>query len=74
MDKKKVPFDLTDWEDYCPAEIPHQLNGFDCGVFMCKFAESCSRDLKNNFNFAQKHMPYFRKRMILEILEKRVCL
>ncbi|KAG4106626.1 cysteine proteinase [Neocallimastix lanati (nom. inval.)] len=38
-DKKKCEMDLSDWEDYCPKDIPSQLNGFDCGVFTLSFAE-----------------------------------
>ncbi|KAJ7071228.1 cysteine proteinase [Mycena amicta] len=64
--KKKVPFDFTDWEDYMSKDTPRQENGFDCGVFTCQFLESLSRG-QERFNFMQKDIPYLRRRMIWEI-------
>lgn len=51
-------------------DIPQQMNGSDCGVFTCKFAEYASRRAK--ITFTQAHMPYFRQRMVLEIMNKRL--
>ncbi|KFV66571.1 Sentrin-specific protease 2, partial [Dryobates pubescens] len=51
-------------------EIPQQSNGSDCGVFMCKYAEYISRDRATTFT--QKHMPYFRKRMVWEIIHQQL--
>jgi len=70
MDKKKVPFDMTGWKTASPKDIPEQLNGCDCGVFACKYAEYLSRRAK--FDFDQRHMPYFRRRMVYEILTKKL--
>ena len=70
MDKKKKPFDFTGWKDSMPKDIPEQMNGCDCGVFMSKYAEYKSRFAK--FTFTQENMPYFRKRMIYEILSKKL--
>ncbi|KAK7694384.1 hypothetical protein QCA50_001570 [Cerrena zonata] len=66
QDKKKKPFDFTGWENYWMDEIPQQENGYDCGVFTCQFLESLSRG-EEVFAFQQRHMPYLRNRMILEI-------
>lgn len=41
------------------------MNGSDCGMFTCKFAEYLSRRAK--FTFGQSDMPYFRRRMVYEI-------
>jgi len=49
-------------------DIPHQLNGSDCGVFSCKFADFVSRD--KFVDFTQENMPYFRRRMVVEIVQK----
>ena len=49
-------------------EIPEQLNGCDCGVFTCKYAEYLSQD--KAFDFDQGDMPYFRRRMIWEMVKK----
>ena len=70
LDKKKTKFDFTGWTDVMPKDIPEQLNGCDCGVFMCKYAEYKSRSAK--FTFTQANMPYFRKRMVYEIVTKQL--
>ena len=51
-------------------EIPQQMNGSDCGMFACKFAEYLSRDVTISFN--QEHMPYFRRRMVYEIVTQKL--
>lgn len=47
------------------TDIPTQQNGSDCGMFACKFAEYASREAE--IDFSQKHMPYFRQRMVVEV-------
>ncbi|XP_071581648.1 sentrin-specific protease-like [Temnothorax nylanderi] len=39
LDKKKQPYDMSDWKFYSAKNIPRQTNGSDCGVFSCMFAE-----------------------------------
>lgn len=65
-------FDVSKWEDFTPGagEIPRQENGSDCGVFMCTFAEYQSRD--KPYDFRQGDMNYFRKRMMLELVDGRL--
>jgi sentrin-specific protease 1 len=70
LDKKKVEYDTSDWIFYTPKNIPCQQNGYDCGVFTCMFMEFIARDL--DFLFEQKHMPYLRKRITLEILNVKL--
>eukprot|EP01090_Pellita_catalonica_P021597 TRINITY_DN8128_c0_g1_i1.p1 TRINITY_DN8128_c0_g1~~TRINITY_DN8128_c0_g1_i1.p1 ORF type:complete len:514 (+),score=59.98 TRINITY_DN8128_c0_g1_i1:326-1867(+) len=66
-DKKSVDLDLEDWVDYAPGRnVPQQQNSYDCGVFTCKYADRVSHDAK--FEFSQKDMSYFRKRLLLDIL------
>lgn len=69
-DKKKQELDQENWTcvDYRGGkdpDIPAQENGSDCGVFACTYAEYLTRPAK--FNFSQKNMSYFRKKMIYEI-------
>jgi len=66
--KKGGPLDLTEWKCVIEKDIPEQLNGCDCGVFTCKYAEYLSQD--KSFDFDQSDMPYFRRRMIWEIVNK----
>ncbi|KAF9270478.1 cysteine proteinase [Marasmius fiardii PR-910] len=64
--KKKTPFDFSEWNDYTSGDTPQQENGYDCGVFTCQFLESLSRG-EETFNFTQSDIPYLRRRMIWEI-------
>ncbi|XP_063964493.1 sentrin-specific protease 1-like [Lytechinus pictus] len=65
-DKKKQEYSLDGWSYYSEKGIPQQLNGSDCGMFACKYAEYISRDAP--ITFTQHDMPYFRRRMVWEIL------
>uniref|UniRef100_T2M4M7 Sentrin-specific protease 1 n=1 Tax=Hydra vulgaris TaxID=6087 RepID=T2M4M7_HYDVU len=69
-DKKNECFNFTGWQELMPKDIPEQMNGCDCGVFACKYAEYRSRNAK--FTFSQENMPYFRQRMIYEITSKKL--
>ena len=71
-ERKQFDLDLSDWIDYVPKHIPGQENGYDCGVFMCTYGEYISRDAP--FDFSQANMPYLRRRMMYEILSKKLCL
>lgn len=72
-DKKKQDFDDENWKMLnCYAEIgiPQQRNGSDCGVFACIYAEYLTRGAE--LTFTQEHMGYFRKKMIYELIVKRI--
>ncbi|KRT82589.1 Peptidase [Oryctes borbonicus] len=72
LDKKKTEFDASDWRLTSARDIPQQMNGSDCGMFSCTFAEVLTRDAE--INFSQEHMPYLRRKMVLEILESRLLI
>jgi len=65
--KKGLALDMSSWVQVVAKEIPQQMNGSDCGMFTCKFAEYLSRRAK--ITFSQEDMPYFRRRMVYEIVE-----
>merc|ERR1711971_302796 len=67
QDKKKAEFDASGWERIIEKDIPQQMNGSDCGMFSCKNAEYLSRRAKITFD--QANMPYFRRRMVYEIVK-----
>ncbi|XP_047662889.1 sentrin-specific protease 1 isoform X2 [Tachysurus fulvidraco] len=71
-DKKKQAFNTSDWILHSKRrnEIPQQMNGSDCGMFTCKYAEYITKD--KPITFTQKHMPYFRRRMVWEILNRKL--
>lgn len=68
LDKKKTPFDTSDWQKRTPKDIPRQGNMSDCGAFTCTFAERLSRH--KPFNFSQHDMETIRRRMALNIYNK----
>uniref|UniRef100_A0A0R3RGZ8 ULP_PROTEASE domain-containing protein n=1 Tax=Elaeophora elaphi TaxID=1147741 RepID=A0A0R3RGZ8_9BILA len=70
LDKKKKEFDLSGWQLVNRDDIPQQMNGSDCGMFACKFAEYAAR--RAQISFSQEHMPYFRERMVYEICQKKL--
>lgn len=70
LDKRKQDFGNEDWRLIEKTDIPKQQNCSDCGVFACTYAEYLTRPAK--FNFTQEDMPYFRKKMIYEIITKKI--
>ncbi|KAG0164513.1 SUMO1 sentrin specific peptidase 1 [Apophysomyces sp. BC1034] len=72
MDKKKAPLDMSEWKSNVPKDIPRQKNMSDCGVFTCTFAEHLSR--QQEFDFTQEDMITIRRRMVLDIIQKKLSL
>ncbi|KAF7728745.1 SUMO1 sentrin specific peptidase 1 [Apophysomyces ossiformis] len=72
MDKKKEALDQSEWSSNVPKDIPRQGNMSDCGVFTCTFAERLSR--QQSFDFSQQDMVLIRRRMVLDIVRKRLSL
>ncbi|XP_069647887.1 sentrin-specific protease 2 isoform X2 [Haliaeetus albicilla] len=71
-EKRNLDLTFSEWTLHSMEshEIPQQLNGSDCGVFMCKYADYISRD--KPITFTQNHMPYFRKKMVWEIIHQQL--
>ena len=45
MNKKKVELDIDEWTVLPrPDDLPWQMNGCDCGVFTCMFADFVMED------------------------------
>lgn len=65
-DKNGRDINVSSWKQEFVEDLPEQENGFDCGMFMIKYADFYSRGLGLCFN--QEHMPYFRQRTAKEIL------
>ncbi|XP_044529125.1 sentrin-specific protease 2 [Gracilinanus agilis] len=70
--KRNRELDTGEWtlNSAKPYEIPQQLNGSDCGMFTCKYADYLSQD--KPITFTQNQMPHFRKRMVWEILHQQL--
>ncbi|XP_070695531.1 sentrin-specific protease 1 isoform X1 [Pempheris klunzingeri] len=71
-DKKGKELDTSGWTLHSKKrnEIPQQMNGSDCGMFTCKYADYITKD--KPITFTQKHMPYFRRRMVWEIVNHKL--
>ncbi|XP_039153635.1 uncharacterized protein LOC6726423 [Drosophila simulans] len=65
LDKRYKPLNITGFVVENAQNIPRQGNSSDCGVFSCMFAEYITRNAP--ITFSQAEMPYFRKKMALEI-------
>lgn len=70
QDRKKEPIDLSDWQLETPGDIPQQGNQSDCGMFACTFAERLNR--RCEFNFSQQNINLLRRRMALNIINKKL--
>ena len=51
-------------------DAPQQTNGYDCGVFLCQYAESISRRMHPSFT--QNGMPSLCRNMVWEIMKGRL--
>ena len=69
-DKTNGPLDTSKFELKCVKDMPQQTNGSDCGMFLLKYAEYLSRNA--SLTFTQEDMPYFRRRMLLEIVKHKI--
>lgn len=69
-DKKNKDFMPGGWALMNMKTCPKQLNDWDCGVFVCMFAEHLARDVP--LNFSQKDMFKFRKQIESEINKKKL--
>jgi hypothetical protein len=66
LDKKKGPFDTSDWTLLNDKTYPVQENGYDCGVFTCQCMYFTAR--QEGYAFRQKDMPTIRWRMAYDIM------
>ncbi|NWI06938.1 SENP2 protease, partial [Tichodroma muraria] len=71
-EKRNIELTASEWTLHSMGteEIPQQDNGSDCGVFVCKFADFISRD--KPIIFTPEHMPYFRRKMVWEIIHQQL--
>lgn len=72
LDKKGIEYNMHGWEMHNVKKIPQQMNGSDCGMFSCTFAEFITRNAK--ITFTQEDMPYLRRKMVIEIIEGRLLI
>ena len=70
LDKKGLPYSTDGLQLVVMKEIPPQRNSSDCGIFSCQYAECIAR--RAEITFDQTDMPYFRRRMMWEILKKGI--
>ncbi|XP_043285705.1 sentrin-specific protease 1-like [Venturia canescens] len=64
--KGEVVVESSQWSLTTKKDIPRQLNGYDCGVFICQYAnkyEAANREM----SFSQEEIPQVRQRMMREL-------
>lgn len=59
------------WNIQIPIQSAHQVNGYDCGVYVCRYAECLARD-GDMAEFAHANMTDGRSLLAYEILTKQV--
>ena len=64
-------YNFEGWTEYVPQDIPHQDNGSDCGVYMCKYADYLSNGLDIPTRFQKDEIKLFRRRMLAQIIDNR---
>jgi len=66
--KKEKDVSTESWTVEIPKDIPRQMNGCDCGVFMLKYADYIAVGCPLTFH--QRDMEYFRRRIVADAMEK----
>ena len=61
-----VEMDYRQVDLFIEKNIPKQSNAYDCGIFVCEYAENISR--KADFNFSQNDTYLIRERIKTEIM------
>lgn len=64
--KKEEEVNLSEWSVEFPKDVPKQMNGCDCGVFMLKYADYIAKGCPLTFH--QRDMEYFRLRIIADAM------
>jgi len=70
LHKKDTEFHAGGWLLQNVPDCPQQENDWDCGVFICIYAEYLTRGAP--FDFSQKDMKRFRKQIRAEIKKKQL--
>ena len=60
----------NDWLFCIHEEMPKQENGYDCGVFICEYAEYFCKNLLMDFN--NSHMQDFRKKIAYDLYSRKL--
>jgi sentrin-specific protease 1 len=68
----RVLSDIPKWKLInCSTKTPRQNNGYDCGIFTCMFADRLMQS-RNNTLFTQSDMNYYRRLMLMCLVDKKV--
>ena len=60
--------EVNEWVELpTPIDTPMQENGYDCGVFVCMYADYVLDNLP--FSFSQANIPMLRRKFCLCIIE-----
>lgn len=64
-------YDMSEWKCLDEENIPQQINGFDCGMFLISYCDFLSDNLPLS-SFSQEDMPDFRLKTVLKILNNKL--
>ena len=72
--KLNEKWDNTEWKEEYLSEIPRQMNGSDCSMFILNYARNVASftdeaSANNAFTFEQNDMVNLRRRLVLEVLK-----
>jgi len=67
--KRNELLDLQLWQEVHKTDIPKQLNGYDCGMFMLLYIDRLVHELP--LDFSQKDVSKYRQRLMLTILHAK---
>jgi sentrin-specific protease 1 len=62
--RRRRTWGTESWSVEIPKDIPRQMNGCDCGVFMLKYADYIAVGCPLTFH--QRDMEYFRRRIVAD--------
>jgi len=67
MDKRGIPYDSSNLRPLSFPNLPFQLNEFDCGVFICQYANDITKSTFNGSNFSQEDSRSMRRQICYEL-------
>jgi len=67
--KRDELLDLQQWQEVNKIDIPKQLNGYDCGMFMLLYIDKLAHGLP--LDFSQKDVSKYRQSLMITILHAK---
>lgn len=73
LKKEKIKYNMKGWKLIHVKNIPRQPDSYNCGVFLCMYAEFIARNRPlTKDRFEKKDMTRFRSKMLFEIWNEKL--